>query len=137
MYPEQLVMPMKEELTQNGFEDLTTPDQVQSALQKEGTTLAFINSVCGCSAGAARPGVIAALKISNKQPSQMVTSFAGFDYEAVSKLREHLLPYPPSSPSIALFKDGKLVYFLERHNIEGNSAMSIANSLAAAFEEYC
>src|SRR5690606_22595647 len=103
----------------------------------EGTTLAFINSVCGCSAGAARPGVIAALKISDKQPSQRVTSFAGFDYDAVNTLREHLLPYPPSSPSIALFKDGKLVYFLERHNIEGNSAQMIANSLAAAFEEYC
>lgn len=137
MYPEQLVMPMKEELTQNGFEDLTTPEQVQSALQKEGTTLAFINSVCGCSAGAARPGVIASLKISSKQPSQKVTTFAGFDYDAVSKLREHLLPYPPSSPSIALFKDGKLVYFLERHNIEGSSAQMIANSLATAFEEYC
>ena len=137
MYPEQLVMPMKEELTQNGFEDLTTPEQVQSALQKEGTTLAFINSVCGCSAVAARPGVIASLKISSKQPSQKVTTFAGFDYDAVSKLREHLLPYPPSSPSIALFKDGKLVYFLERHNIEGSSAQMIANSLATAFEEYC
>lgn len=137
MYPEQLVMPMKEELTEHGFEDLTTPEQIQEALQKEGTTLAVINSVCGCSAGSARPGVLSALQISDKKPTYKITSFAGFDYDAVSKLREHLLPYPPSSPSIALFKDGKLVHFLERHNIEGHSARMIADNLAAAFEEYC
>lgn len=137
MYPEQLVMPMKEELTENGFEDLTTPEQVESALQKEGTTLAVVNSVCGCSAGSARPGVLTALQISEKKPTHTVTSFAGFDYDAVSKLREHLMPYPPSSPSIALFKDGKLVHFLERHNIEGFTAKMIADNLAAAFDEYC
>jgi len=116
---------------------LTTPEQVENALSKEGTTLAFVNSVCGCAAGSARPGVIAALQISEKKPTHKITSFAGFDYDAVSKLREHLLPYPPSSPSIALFKDGKLVHFFERHNIEGRSAQMIANSLAAVFEEYC
>lgn len=137
MYPEQLVMPMKEELTQHGFEDLTTPDQIKDALNKEGTTLAFINSVCGCSAGSARPGVIYSLQISEKKPTHKITSFAGFDYDAVSELRQHLLPYPPSSPSIALFKDGKLVHFLERHNIEGNTPQMIAQNLATAFNEYC
>lgn len=137
MYPEQLVMPMKAELTDNGFEDLTTPDQIQDALKKEGTTLAFINSVCGCAAGSARPGVLFALQIAKKKPDHMVTSFAGFDNEAVAELRNECLPYPPSSPSIALFKDGQLVHFMERHSIEGRSAAIIAQSLAAAFEEYC
>ncbi len=137
MYPEQLVMPMKEELTERGFEDLTTPEQIESALEKEGTTLAFVNSVCGCAAGSARPGVLFALEIAKKKPEHKITSFAGFDYDAVSKLREHLLPYPPSSPSIALFKDGKLVHFLERHNLEGRSPQMIAESLLTAFDEYC
>jgi len=137
MYPEQLVLPMKGELTENGFEDLVSPEQVESALQKEGTTLAVINSVCGCSAGSARPGVLEGLEKADKKPDHKVTVFAGFDYDAVSKMREYLLPYPPSSPSIALFKDGKLVHFLERHNIEGHSAQMIADNLAAAFDEYC
>lgn len=137
MYPEQLIIPMKEELTDIGFEDLTTPAQVEDALKKEGTTLAFVNSVCGCAAGSARPGVIIALQNAKKRPDHTITSFAGFDYDAVNTLREHLLPYPPSSPSIALFKDGKLVHFLERHNLEGRPAELIADTLSAVFEQYC
>jgi len=137
MYPEEIVIPMKGELTQNGFADLVTEQQVEEALQQPGTTLFVINSVCGCSAGTARPGALLAIENSPKKPDHLVTSFAGFDYEAVNKVREHLLPYPPSSPSIALFKDGKLVHFLERHNIEGASAQMISNNLAAAFEAYC
>lgn len=128
---------MKEELTDNGFEDLTTAEQVDSALQKPGTTLAFINSVCGCAAGAARPGVLISLELPGKKPDHKVTVFAGFDYEATDRMRAHLLPYPPSSPSIALFKDGKLVHFVERHDIEGFSAHDIARNLAAAIDEHC
>ena len=104
MYPQEIVIPMKEELTENGFEDLVTPEQVEAELKKEGTTLFVINSVCGCSAGTARPGVLLALESSQKKPNHLATSFAGFDFEAVQKVREHLLPYPPSSPSVALFK---------------------------------
>lgn len=137
MYPQELVLPMKAELTDNGFEDLTTPDEVEAALNQEGTTLVVVNSVCGCSAGTARPGVLMAVHNSEKKPDHLVTSFAGFDMEAVNRLREHLLPYPPSSPSIALFKDGKLVHFIERHMIEGRSAQLIAGSLLQAFEENC
>lgn len=137
MYPEQIVIPMKEELTEKGFSDLVTPEQVDNALSQEGTTLVVINSVCGCSAGTARPGALLAVESSDKKPAHLATTFAGFDYDAVSRVREHLLPYPPSSPSIALFKDGKLVHFLERHNIEGASAQMISTNLSAAFEEYC
>jgi putative YphP/YqiW family bacilliredoxin len=137
MYPEQIVIPMKEELTENGFEDLATDEQVDEVLAADGTSLVVINSVCGCSAGTARPGVLLAVKSSEKKPDRLTTSFAGFDIDAVNKIREHLLPYPPSSPSIALFKDGKLVHFIERHSIEGRSAQMIANNLTAAFEEYC
>jgi putative YphP/YqiW family bacilliredoxin len=137
MYPAEIVIPMKGELTENGFEDLITPQQVENAINEPGTTLFVINSVCGCSAGTARPGALLALETSTKKPDRLVTSFAGFDYDAVNKVREHLLPYPPSSPSIALFKDGQLVHFLERHNIEGASAEMIANNLTAAFEAYC
>jgi putative YphP/YqiW family bacilliredoxin len=137
MYPEQIVIPMKEELTEKGFSDLITDEQVENAIAQEGTTLVVINSVCGCSAGTARPGVLRAIETSSKKPAHLATSFAGFDYSAVNKIREHLLPYPPSSPSIALFKDGKLVHFLERHNIEGASAQMISNNLVAAFDEYC
>ena len=110
---------------------------MEENLSKEGTTLVFINSVCGCSAGTARPGVIMAVKEGSKKPDRITTSFAGFDIEAVKNIREHLLPYPPSSPSIALFKDGKLVHFIARHNIEGRSAQMIATNLKAAFEAYC
>jgi putative YphP/YqiW family bacilliredoxin len=137
MYPKEIVIPMKEELTHNGFTDLATGDAVDNALSEEGTSLIVINSVCGCSAGTARPGVLMALKNSSKKPDHLTTSFAGFDVEAVDKIRQHLLPYPPSSPSIALFKNGELVHFIERHSIEGRSAQMIANNLSAAFEEYC
>ena len=128
---------MKEELTHNGFTELVTSDAVDSALSEEGTSLVVINSVCGCSAGTARPGVLMALKNSSKKPDHLTTSFAGFDVEAVDKIRQRLQPYPPSSPSIALFKNGELVHFIERHSIEGRSAQMIANNLSAAFEEYC
>jgi len=137
MYPEEIVAPMKEELTENGFQELLTATDVENTLQQEGTSLVFINSVCGCSAGTARPGVLMAVTNIEKKPERLTTSFAGFDIEAVKNIRQHLLPYPPSSPSIALFKDGKLVHFIERHNIEGRSAQMIANNLKAAFEEYC
>src|SRR6185312_1780119 len=134
MYPAEIVLPMKGELTENGFTDLETAEQVENAINQPGTTLIVINSVCGCSAGTARPGALLAVETSAKKPDHLATSFAGFDYEAVNRVREHLLPYPPSSPSIALFKDGQLVHFLERHNIEGASAQMIANNLNAAFE---
>jgi putative YphP/YqiW family bacilliredoxin len=137
MYPEEIVIPMKEELTEHGFTELLTSEEVESQLTKKGTTLVMINSVCGCSAGTARPGVILAVLNSQKKPDHLTTSFAGFDIEAVKKLREHLLPYPPSSPSIALFKDGSLVHFIERHQIEGRPAQVIANNLINAFEQYC
>lgn len=137
MYPEEIVIPMKKELTGNGFEELLDKKDVDETINKEGTALVVINSVCGCSAGTARPGVVTAVRNSTKKPDKLATSFAGFDVEAVKTIREHLMPYPPSSPSIALFKNGKLVHFIERHNIEGRSAQMIAQNLTAAFEEYC
>lgn len=137
MYPEEIVIPMKEELTENGFSELLTAGDVEEQLQKEGTTLVMINSVCGCSAGSARPGVLMAVHNSNKKPDFLTTSFAGFDVDAVRKLRENLMPYPPSSPAIALFKNGQLVHFIERHMIEGRPAQMIAHNLISAFEEYC
>jgi putative YphP/YqiW family bacilliredoxin len=137
MYPPQIVMPMKEELTEHGFVELLTPEDVENQLAKEGTTLVMINSVCGCSAGSARPGVLMAVSNAAIKPDYMATSFAGFDIEAVKKLREHLLPYPPSSPAIALFKNGELVHFIERHQIEGRPAQFIAQNLKSAFEHYC
>ena len=137
MYPEELVIPMKEELTENGFTELLSKQDVEEVLSQEGTSLVMINSVCGCSAGTARPGVVMAVTSSEKKPDRLTTSFAGFDVEAVKSIREHLLPYPPSSPSIALFKNGQLVHYIERHNIEGRSASMIANNLIQAFEEYC
>jgi bacilliredoxin len=137
MYPEEIVIPMKEELTENGFQELLTAESVDSQLKKEGTTLVMINSVCGCSAGSARPGVLMAVQNAGKKPDFLTTAFAGFDTEAVQTLRQHLLPYPPSSPSIALFKDGQLVHFIERHQIEGRPAQLIAHNLISAFEEYC
>jgi putative YphP/YqiW family bacilliredoxin len=137
MYPEQLVIPMKEELTDNGFSEMRTPDEVINQLETKGTTLVVINSVCGCSAGTARPGVLMAVHNTNKKPDHLATSFAGFDVDAVKTLREKLLPYPPSSPAVALFKDGNLVHMIERHHIEGRSAQMIAHNLIAAFEEYC
>lgn len=137
MYPEEIVVPMKEELTEHGFTELLTANEVEDQLSKQGTTLVMINSVCGCSAGSARPGVILAVLNSDKKPDHLATSFAGFDIEAVRKLREHLLPYPPSSPAIALFKNGQLVHFIERHQIEGRPAQMIASNLINAFEQHC
>ena len=137
MYPEEIVIPMKEELTENGFQELLTAEDVEKTLNEKGTTLVMINSVCGCSAGTARPGVLMAVTNAVKKPDHITTSFAGFDIEAVRKLREYLMPYPPSSPAIALFKDGKLVHFIERHNIEGRSAQMIAANLVGAFDQYC
>lgn len=136
MYPQELVLPMKAELTDKGFEDLTTPEQVTKALKRQGTTLLMVNSVCGCAAGGARPGVIYSLT-GDKKPNHLVTVFAGFDKEAVEEARRLLAPFPPSSPCVALFKDGELVHMLERHHIEGNSAGAIAANLQAAYEEYC
>jgi len=128
---------MKEELTDNGFEELLTSSEVEDQLKKSGTTLVMVNSVCGCAARMARPGVLMAVANSSKRPDFLTTSFAGFDTEAVNTIREHLLPYPPSSPSIALFKDGQLVHLIERHQIEGRPAQLIAQNLIAAFNEYC
>ena len=136
MYPADLVLPMKAELTDKGFEDLTTPAQVDQALKQSGTTLLMINSVCGCAAGAARPGVIFSLT-GDKKPDNLTTVFAGFDTDAVVEARKFLAPFPPSSPCVALFKDGELVHMLERHHIEGNPAGAIAANLQAAYEEYC
>ena len=137
MYPAEIVIPMKEELTENGFAEMLTSSDVETKLTAQGTALVVINSVCGCSAGTARPGVLMAVNNSEKKPTILATSFAGFDVDAVKKIREHLLPYPPSSPSIALFKDGQLVHFIERHNIEGRSAQMIAENLMGAFDQYC
>ena len=137
MYPVQIVQPMKEELTENGFKELLNGDEVEEQLKKEGTTLVMINSVCGCSAGTARPGVLMAVANATKKPDHLTTSFAGFDTEAVQTLRQHLMPYPPSSPAIALFRNGELVHFIERHQIEGRSAQMIAQNLLAAFDAYC
>jgi putative YphP/YqiW family bacilliredoxin len=137
MYPEHLTTPMKADLTSVGFEDLKTPAQVEDVLKRKGTTLLVVNSVCGCAAGSARPGVKMALQKATVKPENIATVFAGVDKEATQKAREFLLPYPPSSPSIALFRDGELVHFVERHHIEGRTAEMIANHLVGAFEEYC
>ncbi len=136
MYPEEIVIPMKNDLLSAGFTEMTTPDQVDKQLEKEGTTLVVINSVCGCAAGNARPAAKMAAT-HTKRPDHLTTVFAGFDTEAVNQARKHMLPYPPSSPSMALFKNGKLVHFIERHHIEGVSAQMIAENLTAAFDEYC
>lgn len=135
MYPADLVMPMKAQLTSNGFEDLTTAEQVEQAIKQEGTTLVMVNSVCGCAAGAARPGVVMSLD-NDKVPAHLTTVFAGFDVDAVAKAREFFAPFPPSSPAVALFKDGELVHMLERHHIEGHSAAAIAENLKAAYNEF-
>jgi len=137
MYPAEIVIPMKEELTENGFQELLNAEDVASVLSKKGTALVMINSVCGCSAGTARPGVLMAVKNANIKPDFITTSFAGFDVDAVKKVREYLMPFPPSSPAIALFKDGQLVHMIERHNIEGRSAQMIADNLMGAFDTYC
>jgi putative YphP/YqiW family bacilliredoxin len=127
---------MKSELTDVGFEDLTTPDAVKQAINSKGTVLVMVNSVCGCAAGSARPGVKLAVA-GEKHPDRITTVFAGFDTEAVAEARKHFAPYPPSSPAIALFKNGTLVHFVERHHIEGRNAQMIADNLKMAFEEFC
>lgn len=137
MYPVEIVQPMKEELTENGFSELMTRDEVEAQLQKQGTTLVMINSVCGCSAGTARPGVLMAVANATNKPDFLTTSFAGFDIEAIQTLRQHMMPYPPSSPAIALFKNGELVHFIERHQIEGRPAQMIASNLISAFDQHC
>ncbi len=137
MYPEEIVVPMKEELTENGFNELLSATDVNAQLEKEGTTLVMLNSVCGCSAGTARPGVLMAVANASQKPDFLTTTFAGFDIDAVKALRQHLMPYPPSSPAIALFKNGQLVHFIERHQIEGRSAQMIAENLIGAFDQYC
>jgi putative YphP/YqiW family bacilliredoxin len=137
MYPTELVNPMKAELTGKGFKELLTADEVDNALKQSGTALLMINSVCGCSAGTARPGVVLAIQNAEKKPDQLLTSFAGYDTEAVNKVRSYLLPYPPSSPAIALLKDGQVVHMIERHMIEGRPAQMIAANLMQAFETYC
>lgn len=137
MYPPELVAPMKEDLTRAGFEELKSPKEVDDALnQGQGTTLVVVNSVCGCAAGAARPAVLQSLQ-GAKRPDHLTTVFAGVDSEATERARKYFLPYPPSSPAVALFKDGKLVHFIERHHIEGRPAEMIADNLRSAYEEYC
>ncbi len=137
MYPPELVRPMKEDLVNAGFQQLVTPEDVDTAIKdSKGTLLVVVNSVCGCAAGNMRPGVKLSLT-ADKKPSNLTTVFAGVDGEAVAQARKYFLPYPPSSPSIALFKDGKLVHFLERHHIEGGTAQMIAENLQEAYEEFC
>ncbi len=136
MYPEEIVKPMRQELVNAGFKELHTASDVDNILNEGGTTLVMVNSVCGCAAGTARPGTIASLQF-DKTPTHITTVFAGVDVDAVAKAREHMIPFPPSSPAVALFKDGELVHMLERHHIEGRSAEMIASNLAAAYEEFC
>jgi putative YphP/YqiW family bacilliredoxin len=136
MYPEYLVAPMRQELVSAGFQDLRTADEVEQAIKSEGTVLVMVNSVCGCAARNARQGVKMSLE-GAKKPSNLVTVFAGVDKEAVDAARKHMFPFPPSSPSVALFKNGELVHMLERHHIEGRPAELIAENLQDAFNEYC
>jgi putative YphP/YqiW family bacilliredoxin len=136
-YPEMLVSPMRAELTNVGFKELkSTEDVVNSMSNDQGVSLLVVNSVCGCAAGAARPGIIRSLS-NDKTPSNLYTVFAGQDLDAVSKAREFMMPFPPSSPSVALFKDGKLVHFVERMNIEGHTAEQVADQLRKAYDQYC
>jgi len=136
MYPEQIVNPMKAELTSAGFTQLINTSDVDAAIKTEGTVLVVVNSVCGCAAGAARPGVKKSLE-NAKKPSKLTTVFAGFDVDAVNQARKYFAPYPSSSPAIALFKNGELVHFVERHNIEGRNANMIAEHLKMVYDEFC
>ena len=136
MYPAELVKPMREDLSSAGFEELHTPEAVENAIAKEGTTLVVVNSVCGCAAANARPGAKSSLQ-NEKTPDHTVTVFAGVDKEAVNAARAHMVPFPPSSPCMALFKDGELVHMLERHHIEGRPAELIAENLKDAYNEHC
>lgn len=135
-YPEHFVAPMREELTTLGFEELRTPESVDTAVARPGTTLLVVNSVCGCAAGKARPGIAMALRHATK-PAHLATVFAGADIESTAQARAHMAPYPPSSPSIALLKDGKIAFILERRDIEGRPAERIAEALTAAFDAHC
>lgn len=136
MYPEEMVKPMRAELTEAGFQELYSAEAVETALAKEGTTLVVVNSVCGCAARNARPGAKMSLE-GSKKPDHLVTVFAGLDKEAVDAARQHMFPFPPSSPSMALFKNGELVHMLERHHIEGRPAELIADNLKDAYNEFC
>ena len=136
MYPEYLVAPMRSELTDAGFEELKTADEVKNAIGTEGTTFLVVNSVCGCAAANARPAAKLAAS-SSKNPAKLVTVFAGMEKDAVDAARSFMLPFPASSPSMALFKDGKLVHMIERHQIEGRPVEAIADNLVGAFEQYC
>jgi len=136
MYPEDLIAPMREELSQVGFEATRTAEDVEQNINKEGTTLVVVNSVCGCAAGSARPAARMAIS-GDRKPDRMITVFAGNDVEAVNKARKMMAPFPPSSPAMALFKDGELVHMIERHHIEGRTADMIAENLKGAFEEHC
>lgn len=136
MYPEEIVNPMRQELVDAGFKNLYTTEEVESAVKTKGTTLVVVNSVCGCAARNARPGAVMSL-VGGKKPDHITTVFAGVDKEAVNAARELMFPFPPSSPSMALFKDGELVHMLERHHIEGNPAEAIAENLKDAYNEYC
>ncbi|CAN5385282.1 BrxA/BrxB family bacilliredoxin [soil metagenome] len=136
MYPAELVKPMREDLTREGFQELHTVEEVDEMMKKPGTTLVVVNSVCGCAAANARPGARMSLR-NNKKPDTIVTVFAGVDREATDRARGYMVPFPPSSPSMALFKDGELVHMLERHHIEGRPAEMIAENLANAYDEYC
>lgn len=137
MYPTEIVAPMKAELTSNGFNEMTTKEEVDNVMaEKEGTTLVVVNSVCGCAAGNCRPGAVMSLE-NDKLPTRLTTVFAGYDKEATEEARNFMLPYPPSSPSIALFKDGRLVHMLERHHIENATADMISDNLKAAYNEFC
>ncbi len=136
MYPEDLIAPMREELAQAGFEATKTAEQVENRINEKGTTLVMVNSVCGCAAGSARPAVRMAVA-TDKKPDRLITVFAGNDVDAVNKAREMMAPFPPSSPAIAMFKDGELVHMIERHHIEGRTAEAISNNLQEAFAEFC
>lgn len=137
MYPPHLVAPMKAQLTDAGFTELLTAADVDNFMENQkGTAVIVINSVCGCAAGTCRPGVLASLANAQNKPDQLVTVFAGVDTEATQRMREHI-PMPPSSPSIALYKDGELAHFVERHHIEGRSAEMIAQHLGMVYDELC
>ena len=136
MYPEEIVKPMREQLTNQGFSELKSTNDVDNMISNKGTTLVVVNSVCGCAAANARPGAISSL-LNEKKPNHLTTVFAGVDREAVDKVRHYLAPFPPSSPAIALFKDGELVHMLERHHIEGREASLISENLKQAYNEYC
>jgi len=136
-YPEMLVAPMRAELTNNGFTELRTAEEVENALTSlEGTTLIVVNSVCGCAAGSARPGILKSLS-GDKKPARLFTVFAGQDLDATQKAREYMVPFPPSSPAVALFKDGQIVHMVERHMIEGRTADMVADNLSGAYASFC